>query len=578
MNNDSKNNPCFQGDILGDWREEIIIRVGTNIRLYTSAIPTAYALPTLWSDHQYRQAAVWQMCGYNQPPHVSYFLGEAEGITVAPPPLTQTGRTELTAGASITTAHNDKHLLLAETRDMSIQVAQGAAPYILTVNAPTWVQGRNDNAAIVTTTYTHTLVGGAFAGGMRLVKQGDGRLVLPAVTQTYTGETNVWAGTLSFDGQMQGSRVWLNRFGRLESNGGRFLQPITMDYAARLILGMRGVTASHITMNFGSRIVFTLQPDVTAGVVTVDTLTLNTVNWSGGPAYRTPVFAFQGSFVSGRYHIATINKQLRGNLSDVALDGFAGIAGSFRLEQDGNRIYLVVERQQQDGRIWDFTQGWDVTASQLTTGGLGWSYVNTKGLMPGYIVQQQLSNAELACGSVVIRKTQGLRFTTNNRSNRLGVSASLDRLVVNTGTVIRIPNLSVGDVIVIRANKSSSTSTVTLTGTGVDVTGAVPIARGEEPYSFVARTNGDVTFRVDGIYLVVGSIEVRRPEDPCATSPLAGKADLDALSSEEAQVTGIDEVEEDGDTSVFYDLQGRPVDRPVKGRFYLIRGKRVVFR
>ena len=81
MNNDSKNNPCFQGDIIGDWREEIVVRCGTNLRVYTTGMGTDYSLPTLWFDHQYRQAMVWQMMAYNQPPHLSYFLGEMEGIT-----------------------------------------------------------------------------------------------------------------------------------------------------------------------------------------------------------------------------------------------------------------------------------------------------------------------------------------------------------------------------------------------------------------------------------------------------------------------------------------------------------------
>ena len=39
------------------------------------------------------------------------------------------------------------------------------------------------------------MTGGAFTGDMHLAKQGDGTLVLPSVTETYTGKTDVWAGT-----------------------------------------------------------------------------------------------------------------------------------------------------------------------------------------------------------------------------------------------------------------------------------------------------------------------------------------------------------------------------------------------
>ncbi len=99
-NNDSKNNPCFQGDIIGDWREEVIMRYNNNLRVYTTGISTDHSLPSLWFDHQYRQAMVWQMMAYNQPPHPSFFVGELEGITQAPPPLTNRGRTD-TPGSSV---------------------------------------------------------------------------------------------------------------------------------------------------------------------------------------------------------------------------------------------------------------------------------------------------------------------------------------------------------------------------------------------------------------------------------------------------------------------------------------------
>jgi autotransporter-associated beta strand protein len=116
---------------------------------------------------------------------------------------------------------------------MEVSVAEGVSPYILTVNTPTWVQGNNNNNGIKTTTYTHTLTGGTFTGAMRLVKQGDGVLNLPEGTHTYTGETNVWAGTVNFNGTLENSPVWLNRFAKLNTNG-TFKGGITMDYASEL--------------------------------------------------------------------------------------------------------------------------------------------------------------------------------------------------------------------------------------------------------------------------------------------------------------------------------------------------------
>ncbi|MCS7023772.1 MAG: rhamnogalacturonan lyase [Bryobacteraceae bacterium] len=77
-NNGTKATPVLSGDLLGDWREEVIWRSEDNreLRLYTTTIPTRYRMLSLLEDRQYRLAMVWQNVGYNQPPHPSFYLGE----------------------------------------------------------------------------------------------------------------------------------------------------------------------------------------------------------------------------------------------------------------------------------------------------------------------------------------------------------------------------------------------------------------------------------------------------------------------------------------------------------------------
>jgi rhamnogalacturonan endolyase len=78
MNNGTKTNPCLSGDILGDWREELIVRTRDNsaIRIYTTTIPTEHRIYTLMHDSQYRAAIAWQNVAYNQPPHPSFYIGD----------------------------------------------------------------------------------------------------------------------------------------------------------------------------------------------------------------------------------------------------------------------------------------------------------------------------------------------------------------------------------------------------------------------------------------------------------------------------------------------------------------------
>ncbi|MEV0329511.1 cellulose binding domain-containing protein [Micromonospora echinospora] len=77
-NNGTKSTPALSGDILGDWREEVIWRTSDNtaLRIYSSPTPTATRIHTLMHDPQYRTAVAWQNTAYNQPPHPSFFIGD----------------------------------------------------------------------------------------------------------------------------------------------------------------------------------------------------------------------------------------------------------------------------------------------------------------------------------------------------------------------------------------------------------------------------------------------------------------------------------------------------------------------
>ena len=75
--NYTKATPCLQADILGDWREELVMwnkNDSSQVMLYTTWTATNYAVPTLMHDHTYRMGVAWQNSAYNQPPHLGYCL------------------------------------------------------------------------------------------------------------------------------------------------------------------------------------------------------------------------------------------------------------------------------------------------------------------------------------------------------------------------------------------------------------------------------------------------------------------------------------------------------------------------
>ncbi|MFA6836396.1 MAG: hypothetical protein WCR04_08340, partial [Fibrobacteraceae bacterium] len=73
--NSTKATPNLSGDILGDWREEVILHDESTLYLYTTTIPTEHRIYTLMHDPIYRLGMSWQNTAYNQPPHLGFWLG-----------------------------------------------------------------------------------------------------------------------------------------------------------------------------------------------------------------------------------------------------------------------------------------------------------------------------------------------------------------------------------------------------------------------------------------------------------------------------------------------------------------------
>ncbi len=376
-NNYTKATPCYMGDILGDWREEFIMRTEDNkIRIYTTTVETPWRNYSLWYDHQYRNGMVWQMCGYNQPPHTSYFLGEMEGITAAPPALTMKGRTEIANGGTI--SNDGASVITCETNDMTVSVADGATPYIYIDNTPSLVEGSAPSEAtskdfpISYRYFTHTLTGGAFAGDMRLVKQGDGALTLPDVVQTYTGQTDVWAGTLNFNGTLQNSRLWLNRFAELNSDNGTFAKGIQAEYAAIIRPGGKEAKASTITtdsliLDFGSVVELDIYSDgLKADSIKANVLKIEKKDWTNGPQYLAPVFRINAhpatgatEIADGIYCLGTIG-EVKGNLGDIIIENLPNQKPVLSLEE--GKLMLAVTNYVGEPVAWKGDKGtaWDL--------------------------------------------------------------------------------------------------------------------------------------------------------------------------------------------------------------------------
>ena len=223
--------PAFWGDILGDWREELVLVANdySELRVYTTKLTATNRLYCLMQNPMYRDQCTCK--GYYQASYVDYDLGS--DMPVPPPPPvsnakliwhgdgtnvwdTATTRNWFTnwfyAGNANTNPApfnpGDTVLFdLTGSNNTAITLAGSLTPGDVRVHAPK-DYGFNG--------------GGSLAGTMGLTKAGAGKLTFNG-THTYTGKTVIAEGPFLVNGSLPNSPVtvrggvWLD--GRLGGSG-----------------------------------------------------------------------------------------------------------------------------------------------------------------------------------------------------------------------------------------------------------------------------------------------------------------------------------------------------------------------
>jgi hypothetical protein len=84
-NNSTKSTPTLTADLLGDWREELVLRESSNaaLKVFTTTTVTKRRIYTLMHDPTYRAQVAFENSAYNQPPHVGFHIG----VGMADPPV-----------------------------------------------------------------------------------------------------------------------------------------------------------------------------------------------------------------------------------------------------------------------------------------------------------------------------------------------------------------------------------------------------------------------------------------------------------------------------------------------------------
>ena len=157
--NGTKSVPALSADLFGDWREEVVFPTtdNTKLRVYTTDIYTEHKMKSLMYDNVYRLGVSAEQSGYNQPPHIGYYLDPGDNgegmVDVAPTVSIPSAATKiLHQNAENATVGRYNETLPEDVEGLSVNIPKtDSSKYIAVVN-----QGLTNNVfKAVNGNYSH---------------------------------------------------------------------------------------------------------------------------------------------------------------------------------------------------------------------------------------------------------------------------------------------------------------------------------------------------------------------------------------------------------------------------------------
>ncbi len=268
-NNGTKSTPALSGDILGDWREEVVWRTtdSSALRIYTTTIPAVDRRTTFLHDPQYRAALAWQNVAYNQPPHPGFDVASVPAFWNGASPATWSADganwSRSTPSATPAALRAGDTAVLRPASALSLSLSGAPSPTNLIV----------ESAAEVTISGPGTLAG---AGTWN--HAGPGLLRWSA-----SGSFSTWANV--FDGSCVFSSAGLLTTPRLQVHAGA-------------ALGGAGRVAGTLELADGSGLLLDSSGafQVTGPVVATGTITVSAAPGQTITPGTYPVLAYTGTF------------------------------------------------------------------------------------------------------------------------------------------------------------------------------------------------------------------------------------------------------------------------------------------
>ena len=368
--------PAYWGDILGDWREEIIVETTdySEIRIYSTWDPAINRLYTLMQNPGYRMENNCK--GRIGAAFPDYYLGSGMQ-TPPPPPMVDAklhwkgtaGNNTWDAGATSNWLNNATAAAFSPTDSVLFDLTgYNTAPIVLS-------DSLKPGNVTVYSPIDYTFAGtGSIAGATTLTKAGKGSLILNT-KNTYTGNTTVWDGAFIVNDTLTNSSVtvyggtWGGPLSKGLTGGriggrGRFAKNVSIEYNGAIVPGAGvGVadtlTFQSLTEKFGAVNYFDLYSDsigksdlirVLGDLTFADTVTMNIsmLNFTLAPG-TYPLFKCSGTF--------------NGNISKIKVVGLSQFP--YKLTYSNGTIALTINSIRNPAKVvWAGTGNqWDLANS-----------------------------------------------------------------------------------------------------------------------------------------------------------------------------------------------------------------------
>ncbi|RYD61560.1 MAG: hypothetical protein EOP83_16725, partial [Verrucomicrobiaceae bacterium] len=378
--------PQFWGDILGDWREELLCVATDNseLRIYSArnadtaktSNGAGFRIPTLMQNPQYRCQATTK--GYVQASYVDYYLGT--GMTPPPPsPMVDTdlvwrggtGTTTWDNGVSSSWTANGANTTYSDGKAVRFDIgADATTPVVLSGTL-------SPKDLTVFSPKDQTIDGtlGSLVGTMKLVKSGKGSLTLSG-SHAFTGTTTIWDGALILNGTLSSSpvTVWGGTYGGPAAAGltggriggtGTFSQAVTLGYRGAITPGAGMGNAGTLTLGNGltAQDGSSLAFDLSNNPATSDRIAVSG-NLSVSGKVGIVIKALNGSIPAGSYTLLTYTGALTGGASNFDVSVPPGTP--YSLTVGSGSISLTVPVTRAPGAIvWRGSgAAWDLASSQ----------------------------------------------------------------------------------------------------------------------------------------------------------------------------------------------------------------------